>query len=287
MSRSYDSLTQATTSSLARSCSRSTWWCRWLAGRKRSRSSDAGSRPPGGGRSIATATVSAALRRSRRRSSYATKARGRRRVSRSASSTWRSQSRRPLESENPLRAPSEAATSSGLRIGSTNAARAPNSSSARSQNGTRRQIRGSLRTNGPGSGYSLSSASTIRFRNSSAAGESSQEGGRGATSSHALPTADSSSSLMERRTSDSPQCPSSLLGRGPTGVRGRPKPSSESRRATAEVPLRCIPATTTARRSPASGAGSAPVFKTGRSATAPIAFSTRRGTGSSSVRHDA
>ena len=141
----------------------------------------------------------------------------------------------------PSRASKDAATSRGLRMGEMMEGSAPWSLTASIQKGSRRHIRGSFRTKNRLSPYSSSRIVRACSRNLSAMGEA-YHCRLKEFQSHQEDPADSSNSSFSKTIFLDSQCPLSLVGLGFSNVAGKSQPRMFNTRASAEVPLRCIPA---------------------------------------------
>ena len=150
----------------------------------------------------------------------------------------------------PSRASSDSATSSGLRIGDTIKGRAPKRPSVSIQKGSRRQMRGSLMTNIRLSPNWFSRTVCALSWNWSTRGEEYQPGSKvrhsSARHSSSFVPAETRISRLTATISGDSQNPRSLEGCGAIRFFGRSQPRMPKIRAMADVPLRCIPATTTA-----------------------------------------
>src|SRR5262245_51528454 len=121
----------------------------------------------------------------------------------------------------------------------------PAASNTSSQKGRIRQKRRSFSTNSREAPNSCASSAPACSLNSSALGERYQPGLK-ASQSCQLEPADSRSASLKSATACDSQCPVSLLAAPPINVLGRSQPSRLNTRASAEVPERCMPATTSA-----------------------------------------
>ncbi len=159
----------------------------------------------GGSRPAATSGATAVLQ-SEISSRYSMACRGRSRECRSASIMCRSQRSTPRSgatiaagrnSGTAARAANERATSSGSRNRSTACGSTPAVSKTPSQNGSRRQIRGSLQAKLPPPGNSSARSRAASARSAARAGSRNHAAGIAAASSQRVP-ADSSSRLLNR-----------------------------------------------------------------------------------------
>ena len=176
---------------------------------------------------------------------YSTRMRGIPALASSASSRWRVHSNPASAGDSPSRACSEAATSAGSRPTSSARGSIPACSSSGCHSGSRRHRRGSLTAHigEPAKSRWMMAASAACA--SAAACERNQSPGMGRGSSQAMPSAPSRVSCTST-TSACSQKPAGLSGRA--GIRRSPSstPHRLSTPETAEVPLRCIPSTSTA-----------------------------------------
>ena len=149
-----------------------------------------------------------------------------------------------MEGAMPSRVSSEEATSRGLRIGDTTRTSAPNFSISSLQNSNKRQIRGSFRRKRRLSPNSSSSSICARSRNFPATGDLYQPASNARQSSH-LDPADFKISLFRSVITEDSQNPLSFPGPAslPMTFFGKSQPTKLRIRATADVPLRCMPAT--------------------------------------------
>src|SRR5580658_874356 len=169
------------------------------------------------------------------------------RLCNSAASTWPSQSRSDMPGPNPSRFSSEAATSSGLRMAITAQGSMPRPASTGRHSGSNRHRRGSFTTSSGAAPNSRVIDAPSRSRNDAATALSNQDCGKLRISCQDEPAAARTSSCRATISRGS-QKPAALTAASASiKCRGSAAPHRLSRRASAEVPLRCMPSTRIAR----------------------------------------